>query len=180
MNVLYLCKIIETVHQFKDFTKVQFIYTNIYKLIFNCGTFFQRQNIETLIVKKARCLILKVLSLLFLKFGIGRYPPWITASRQLLRMKSPPGQLTPRFLPLDNFSRIITLLDNCPRSIAPITSLRTIDPLGFCLPDNYPWIVSPWTIASPTIAVDELPPWPLGNFFLRHPPGKLPPDNFPS
>ena len=131
MNVSYFCQIIETVHQFKYFTKVRFIYINVDKFIFNYGTFFQRQNFEILILKKARCLILKVLSLLFLKLGIGRYFPWITATRQLVRMKSPPGQLTPRFLPLDNFSRIITPLDNCPRSVAPITSLKTIAPWAF-------------------------------------------------
>ena len=131
MNVSYFCQIIETVHQFKYLTKVRYIYANVYKFIFNYGTFFQRQNFETLILKKARCLILKVLSLLFVKLGIGRYFPWITASRQLLRMKSPPGQLTPRFFPLDNFSRIIIPLDNCLRSVAPTTSLKTIAPWAF-------------------------------------------------
>ena len=50
VNVSFFCKIIETVFQYTDvcslnnFIKVRFIYTNLYKPILNCDTFFQRQN----------------------------------------------------------------------------------------------------------------------------------------
>ena len=103
-----------------------------------------------MIVKKVECLILKVLSLLFLKLGNRTFPPGqLLSPKQKPPMKFSSGQITLRAfaseqLTLNNFP-----LDNCP----PLKSSQEN-----CPPDIYPWMVPPSTITPQTITPSHDPP----------------------